>query len=81
MKKENERLVAQPKGEGKKPLTNPVAPSHAWEMRHHLVGVNKKVMLHLAHAWEMRLTNAPSITVTDAGLLHLAHAWEMRLLL
>jgi len=26
MKKENERLVAQPKGEGKKPLTNPVAP-------------------------------------------------------
>ena len=26
MKKENERLVAQPKGEGKKPLTNPIAP-------------------------------------------------------
>ena len=54
MKKQNKRLVAQPKGEGKCHSLTPLHLAHAWEMRPLPPRREKNILLHLAHAWEMR---------------------------
>ena len=85
MKKQNKRLVAQPKGEGKCHSLTPnanlatVAPrARVGDASGTAIPPGESSWLHLAHAWEMR----PLPPRREKNiLLHLAHAWEMRQML